>query len=72
VMQVLPSETAHQLGGLVSPMMLINGVGFWMLGNPDNGLDIGRFGPVYGIEALTLILACLLLLLARYRKVSSL
>ena len=72
VMQVLPSETAHQLGGLVSPMMLINGVGFWMLGNPDSGLDIGRFGPVYGIEAATLILACLLLLLARYRKVSSL
>ena len=72
VLQVLPSQTAHQLGGLVSPMMLISGVGSWLFDVPGNGLDIGRFGPVYGIETITLILAGLLLLLARYRKVASL
>lgn len=72
VLQVLPSETAHQLAGLVSPMMLISGVGAWMIDSPNSGIDIGRFGPVYGIETITLILACLLLLLARYRKVASL
>jgi ABC-2 type transport system permease protein len=33
---------------------------------------VDRFGPVYGIEAVTLIAGCLLLLLARYRKVASL
>lgn len=72
VLQVLPSETAHQLAGLVSPMMLISGVGAWLINGPNSGIDIGRFGPVYGIETITLILACLLLLLARYRKVASL
>jgi len=72
VLQVLPSQTAHQLAGLVSPMMLISGVGAWLIDGTNNGIDIGRFGPVYGIETITLILACLLLLLARYRKVASL
>jgi len=72
VLQVLPSTTAHQLAGLVSPMMLVSGVGGWLIGGPNRGIDIGRFGPVYGIEVLCLVLACLLLLLARYRKVAAL
>ena len=71
VMSILPSSTAQHLAGLTSPMSLINGVGQWLLDGGD-GLNIGRFGPVYGIEAVTLIAACLLLLLARYRKVASL
>ncbi len=72
VLQILPSESAHSLAGLVSPMFLISGVGVWLIGGVGNGLDIGRFGPVYGIEALSLIAVCVLLLLARYRKVASL
>jgi ABC-2 type transport system permease protein len=72
VLNILPSETAHNLSGLVSPMTLISGVGGWLRHSNDIGLDIGRFGPVYGIEAFCLISACLLLLLARYRKVASL
>jgi ABC-2 type transport system permease protein len=72
VLNILPSETAHSLSGLVSPMTLISGVGGWLRHSTDIGLDIGRFGPVYGIEAFCLIAACLLLLLARYRKVASL
>ena len=71
VMSILPSSTAQHLAGLTSPMSLINGVGQWLLDGGD-GLNIGSFGPVYGIEAVTVILACLLLLLARYRKVASL
>jgi ABC-2 type transport system permease protein len=72
VLSVLPSQTAQQLAGLVSPMTLISGVGTWLIGGRDSGIDIGSYGPVYGIEAVTLIFACLLLLLARYRKVASL
>jgi ABC-2 type transport system permease protein len=72
VMSILPSRTAQQLAGLPSPQTLVGGVGSWLLHKPNPGLDIGRFGPVYAIEAVTLIAACLLLLLARYRKVASL
>jgi ABC-2 type transport system permease protein len=72
VLNILPSETAHHLSGLVSPMVLVSGVQIWLRDGVDLGLDVGRFGPIYGIEAFCLVTACLLLLLARYRKVASL
>lgn len=72
VLNVLPSETSHNLSGLVSPMTLVRGVEIWLRGRTDMGLDIGRLGPIYGIEAFCLVAAALLLLLARYRKVASL
>jgi ABC-2 type transport system permease protein len=72
VLSILPSHTAQQLAGLASPMTLISGVGTWLIHTPNSGIDIGEFGVVYAIEAVTLIVACLLLLLARYRKVASL
>ncbi|BFU46941.1 ABC transporter permease [Krasilnikovia sp. MM14-A1004] len=72
VLASLPSRTAQELAGLASPMSLVTGVGTWLIPVKDPGIDIGRFGPVYAIEAVTLIAACLLLLLARYRKVASL
>ena len=72
VLNVLPSETAHHLSGLASPISLINGVEIWLRDRSDLGLDIGNLGPIYGIEAFCVIAVCLLLLLARYRKVASL
>jgi ABC-2 type transport system permease protein len=72
VLSILPSQTAQQLAGLASPMSLISGIGVWLIDGRSSGIDIGSFGPVYGIEAVTVVLACLLLLLARYRKVASL
>jgi ABC-2 type transport system permease protein len=72
VLSILPSQTAQQLAGLTSPMTVISGVGAWLIKTPNSGIDIGSFGPVYGIELVTLVLACLLLILARYRKVASL
>jgi ABC-2 type transport system permease protein len=72
VMNILPSQTARNLSGLASPMSLINGVEIWLRRRTDMGLDIGQMGPIYGIEAFCLITVCLLLLLARYRKVASL
>jgi ABC-2 type transport system permease protein len=64
--------TWSQLAGLASPMTLVSGVGVWLGPRDAAGFDIGRFGPVYAIEAATVIAACLLLLLARYRKVAAL
>jgi len=72
VLMSLPSRTAQELASLASPMMLISGLGTWLFKIGGTGLPVGRFGPVYAIEAVTLIAACLLLLLARYRKVASL
>ena len=72
VLATLPSQTAQELAFLASPMTLVSGVAQWMVPNANTGLPIGRFGPVYAIEAAVLIVTCLLLLLARYRKVASL
>ena len=68
----LPSPTAQHLAGLASPMSLTSGIASWLVTGSNTGLVVDRFGPVYGIEAVTLIAGCLLLLLARYRKVASL
>ena len=72
VLSILPSSTAQDLAGLASPMTLVSGVGQWLISGANTGLNIGEFGAVYAIEAATLIATCLLLLLARYRKVASL
>jgi ABC-2 type transport system permease protein len=72
VLSVLPSQTSQHLAGLASPMSLISGVEAWLRGRNDLGIDVGDFGVIYGIEAFCLISACLLLILARYRKVASL
>ncbi|AEV81815.1 hypothetical protein ACWT_0801 [Actinoplanes sp. SE50] len=71
VLANLPSSNARQLAFLASPNTLIAGVGHWLF-DTSIDFDLGRFGPIYGIEALCLIAACLLLLLARYRKVAAL
>jgi ABC-2 type transport system permease protein len=72
VLSILPSDAAREMAGLASPMTLVGGVGAWLLpaGN-GGGMDVGRYGPVYGITAVSLIAVCLLALLARYRKVAA-
>jgi ABC-2 type transport system permease protein len=72
VLSSLPSETARNMAGLASPATLVSGVATWLRHNQTAGIDIGRFGPIYGLETLCLVAALLLLLLARYRKVASL
>jgi len=72
VLSILPSSTAQDLAGLASPMSLITGVGQWLIPDANTGITIGEFGAVYAIEAVCLVATCLLLLLARYRKVASL
>ncbi|BCY05688.1 ABC transporter permease [Actinoplanes sp. L3-i22] len=71
VLAQLPSSAANKMAGLASPNTLVQGFGTWALGG-QTGIDVGRYGPIYGIEAVCLIAASLLLLLARYRKVAAL
>jgi ABC-2 type transport system permease protein len=68
VLSVTGGETAHQLAFLASPTTAVQGVGRWLFGL--EGIDIGSYGPVYGLATAGLVVACVLLLLARYRKVA--
>jgi ABC-2 type transport system permease protein len=76
VLSVLPSVTANQLAGLASPSSIVQGVGVWLFrdqlitADAEAGIGIGRFGPVYGAVAVLLVAVCVLLLVARYRKVA--
>jgi ABC-2 type transport system permease protein len=66
------TDAGAQLGGLLSPFTIIDGVRIW-LGGKNQGLDpvnLGHYGPLYGIVTLILLAACLGGLAARYRKVS--
>jgi ABC-2 type transport system permease protein len=71
VLMSLGSDAAREMAGLASPMSLISGVGTWLFGSSSSGFDVGSYGAVYGIAAVTLVLSCLLALLARYRKVAA-
>ncbi|MFC7544873.1 ABC transporter permease [Plantactinospora sp. GCM10030261] len=70
VLSVLPSRTANQLAGLASPATLVGGVGDWLF-ESSGDLGIGDFGPLYGLVTLALVVTCVALLLARYRKVAA-
>ena len=72
VLSIMPSDAARSMAGLASPMTLVSGVGTWLVPTAETGFPVDRFGPVYGIEVVCLVAACLLLLLARYRKVAAL
>jgi ABC-2 type transport system permease protein len=66
------TDAGAQLGGLLSPFTIIDGVRIW-LGGKNQGLDpvnLGHYGPLYGLVALLLLAASLGGLAARYRKVS--
>ncbi len=56
-----------QLAGLASPMTLVAGVGQWWFATDAS---VGRYGPLYGLVALGLVIVCVVLLLVRYRKVA--
>jgi ABC-2 type transport system permease protein len=71
VLMELGSDSAREMAGLASPMSLISGVGTWLFGASASGFDVGRYGAVYGITAVTVVTSCLLALLARYRKVAA-
>jgi ABC-2 type transport system permease protein len=70
VLSALGTETTRQLAALASPMTLVGGVGDWLFLPPGAGTDPARFGPLYAGVTVTLVTACVVLLLARYRRVA--
>lgn len=75
VLSVLPSRTVNELAGLAAPSTLVTGVGSWLFHDlvateGEGSIRIGDFGPVYAAVAGALVATCVLLLLARYRKVA--
>lgn len=68
LLQEIGTPTTQQLGGLFSPATVLAGVRVWLAPEPDS-IDLGDFGPLYGVVALALVAACAGLLLVRYRKV---
>ncbi|NUT33340.1 MAG: ABC transporter permease subunit [Hamadaea sp.] len=73
IAEATENETLWNLFGLLSPGTLIQGVRAWAFPTQPGDLEpvpIGDFGPVYGLTAAGLLIVCVLLLLARYRKVA--
>ncbi|GIH08253.1 membrane protein [Rhizocola hellebori] len=69
VVMALGSETARQIAPMASPFMLPEGIREWIWGNGGD-IDVGSYGPAYGVVGLLLPAICVLLLLLRYRRVS--
>ncbi len=76
VLAIMPSRTVNELAGLASPSTLVNGTGSWALRpwlvtEENTGFPVGDFGPVYAATTALLVAGCIMLLLARYRRVAS-
>lgn len=68
VVNAVGGTTAQQLGPLVNPATLLNGLEAWIY--RDDKLDIGRYGPLYLVVAVALVTACVAAAVARYKKVA--
>lgn len=67
LLAVTGSGAVTQLAGLFSPVNLPDGVDTWLFGEPGP-IDIGHFGPLYGLVTLLVIGAGCSLSILRYRK----
>ncbi|HEX6356248.1 hypothetical protein [Actinophytocola sp.] len=61
----------NDLGGLLDPSSLLNGVDQWLFGPGIGIVQIGEYGPVYAIVAAGLIALGTALSVLRYKKVKS-
>lgn len=74
VLSVMPSDAVQKLAGLVTPAGIVQGIGVWLFSPGEPGpevMDIGGYGALYGLTGLLLVVACVFLLLVRYRKVAT-
>jgi len=67
VLAVVGGEPVSELAGLLSPTLLVQGTGSWVF--DDQVFNAGRYAPVYAVVTVGLVLGCLALLMARYRRV---
>jgi ABC-2 type transport system permease protein len=61
----------NELGGLLDPSSLLNGVDQWLFGPGIGIVQTGDFGAVYGLVTAVLIALGTALLVLRYKKVKS-
>lgn len=59
------------LSGVIDPVTLLAGIDQWLLGEAPLLLDVGSYGPVYGVVTIVLIALGTAGLLRRYRRVRS-
>ncbi len=69
VLMAFSTGDAAALAGLINPVNLVNGVDRWLF---DGGtVDVGPYGPVYGLVALAVVAAGTACTVWRYRKVKA-
>ena len=64
----LTSGTMRDLAGMLTPALLVAGIGDWVVGH-ESPVGVGDVGWVYAAVGVLLVSACLGILLARYRRV---
>jgi ABC-2 type transport system permease protein len=64
----LTSGTMRDLAGMLTPALLVAGIGDWVVGH-ESPVGVGAVGWVYAVVGVLLVSACLGILLARYRRV---
>jgi ABC-2 type transport system permease protein len=70
-MQSFGNGALSDLGGLLDPSSLLNGVDQWLFGPGIGIVSTGDFGPVYGLVTAALIALGTYLAVVRYRRVKS-
>ncbi|GAB3488270.1 ABC transporter permease [Amycolatopsis cihanbeyliensis] len=68
-LRALGDGATGQLAGLLNPVDLLSGVDNWLFG--EEFVQVGSYGPIYGLTAVVLTAAGTALLLRRYKKVKS-
>jgi ABC-2 type transport system permease protein len=64
-------ETLENLGGLLNPASLLNGVDQWLFGLDITLAFTGNYGPLYALVTAALIALGTTLSVLRYKKVKS-
>lgn len=70
-LQAFGNGALADLGGLVAPSSLLNGVDLWLFGPGIGMVQTGAFGPVYGLVTAALTALGTAVVVLRYKKVKS-